>query len=66
MRARQLTTPSTYYVVVLVFRVGGPCGSRGLRSWVGGGVIEELSFFLEPCLFLLARALAACHAARAR
>ena len=30
-----------------MFRVGGPCGCRGLRSWVGGGVIEELSFFLK-------------------
>ena len=31
-----------------VFCFGGREGPGGLRSWVGGGVIEELSFFLLP------------------
>ena len=36
---------------VCVFCFGGREGPGGLRSWVGGGVIEELSFFFSQPTF---------------
>jgi hypothetical protein len=41
VRARAAFGP----MCVCVFCFGGREGPGGLRSWVGGGVIEELSFF---------------------